>query len=200
MIFILSRTRLTHAIALVNKLMNKGHKVTKNGTLRVEQIEHNPYLELRKVAFSTTRIQLGNQFPNVSNKLYGIITDIANGPEVSTVVTLLNGHASIYLSSGDGFIASRQHESVQSVVKEFINIGHLISIEGNKIDYPEPPKNGTVNFYFLSDKGKTKITECLLKLEKGRSNYTKLFLKLNDVIEEIKLKSIDNRYSYQYRV
>ena len=195
MTFIKGRASLTDAIALLYKLRNKDHRVTRKVRSCVDQIEHNPYLELRKIAFSVTPEHLGWQFPNGSNELYGIITDIVKGPEASTVVTFLNGHASIYLASGDGWIGSRLNDSIQLAVKEFMEIGSPVSCEGTKIEYSDPPQNGTVNFYFLSVKGQTKITESLKKLENGQSKYTKLYSKLNDVITEIKLKAVNKRYS-----
>ncbi len=104
MTFIVGGANLTYAIALFSKLMLKNYRKTNNDISWLDQIEHDPYLELRKIAFSATPEQLELQCANGSLKLYGIITDIARGPELSTVVTYLNGHASIYFGSGEGLI------------------------------------------------------------------------------------------------
>lgn len=107
----------------------------------------------------------------------------------ATVVTYLTGDASIYLSSGGGFIGAGQHESVKKVTKEFVVNGHLISFKGKQYENTDLPKNGIASFYFLSNSRNTKITESIAKLESGESEFSKLFADLNIVMTEIRLKS-----------
>ena len=149
----------------------------------------NPYLEMRKMALNVTAEQLGFKIPEDSIKVYGIITDLDMGGGTATVVTYLTGDASIYLSSGGGFIGAGQHESVQKVAKEFVDNGHLISFKGKTFENPDLPTNGNANFYFLSNKRNTRITESIAKMESGESEFSKLFADLNILMTEIRLKS-----------
>ena len=151
--------------------------------------EQNPYLDLRKMALLVTAEQLGFQIPEDSIKIYGIITDLDMGDGTATVVTYLTGDASIYLSSGGGFIGAGQHESVQKMTKEFVDNGHLISFKGKPYENPDLPTKGNANFYFLSNMGNTRIIESIGKMESGESEFSKLFADLNNVMTEIRLKS-----------
>ena len=151
--------------------------------------EQNPYTDMRKMAFSVTAEQLGLQIPNDSIKVYGIISDLDMGGVTATIVTYLTGDASIYLSSGGGFIGAGQHESVQKVTKEFVENGHLISFKGKQFENPDLPTNGNAIFYFLSNMGQTRIKVSISKMESGESEYSKLFADLNNVMTEIRIKS-----------
>ncbi|MCC4214583.1 hypothetical protein [Leeuwenhoekiella parthenopeia] len=151
--------------------------------------EQNTYLEMRKMALNVTAEQLGFKIPEDSIKVYGIITDLDMGAGTATVVTYLTGDASIYLSSGGAFIGAGQHESIQRVAKEFVDNGHVISFRGKTFENADLPTNGNANFYFLSNKSKTRITESIAKMESGESEFSKLFADLNIVMTEIQLKS-----------
>lgn len=190
MTFVIGKAHLTFAMGRMNALM------IKKG-LQVSEMEHHAYLELRNIAFSLGPEQLGLKITNGSNKVYGIISDIANYSEASTVVTFLNGHASIYLSSSKGFIGSRWQNALQGTVREFMGLGNSVFREGIKIEHPLAPKNGSVNFYFLTEQGLTKISECISKLENGRSKYTNLYSKLKEVTKEIKLNPLHRLHSSQ---
>ena len=151
--------------------------------------EQNPYMQMRKMALDVTAEQLGFKIPEDSIKVYGIVTDLDMDGGTATIVTYLTGDASIYLSSGGGFIGAGQHESVRKVTKKFVENGHLISFKGEKFENPDLPTKGNANFYFLSNMGKTRITESMSKMENGNSEYSKLFEELNIVMNEIRLKS-----------
>ena len=177
-------------IGILISCNNKPKKETTEKTQQTEKIaEQNPYMDMRKMALTVTAEQLGLQIPRDSITVYGIVSDLDMGGGTATVVTYLTGDASIYLSSGGGFIGAGQHESVQKVTKEFVENGHLISFKGKQFDNPDLPTNGNANFYFLSNMGQTRITESISKMESGESEFSKLFADLNNVMTEIRLKS-----------
>jgi len=171
------------------KYGNKAKKEIAKFNQSENETEQNPYNDIRNLAFSVTAEQLGIQIPNDSIKVYGIISDIDMNGETVTIITYLSGDASIYLSSGGGFIGAGQHESVQKVTKEFVANGHFSFFKGEKFDKPDLPLSGHANFYFLSNMGQTKITESISKMENGKSEFSKLFADLNSVMTEIRLKS-----------
>ncbi|WP_229720529.1 hypothetical protein [Winogradskyella helgolandensis] len=169
---------------------NKPKKETTDKTQQTGRTaEQNPYVDMRKMALTVSPEQLGFLIPEDSIKVYGIITDLDMNGGTATVVTYLTGDASIYLSSGGGFIGAGQHESVKKVTKEFVDNGHLISFKGKQYENTDLPTNGNANFYFLSNSKNTKITESIVKMESGESEFSKLFVDLNNVMTEIRLKS-----------
>ncbi|MGV6831656.1 MAG: hypothetical protein ACWA5P_08865 [bacterium] len=181
------------SIAGIGILISCNNKPKKEITEKTQQtektVEQNPYMDLRKMALTVTAEQLGFQIPEDSIKVYGIVSDLDMGGGTATVVTYLTGDASIYLSSGGGFIGAGQHESVKKVTKEFVENGHLISFKGNQFENPDLPTSGNANFYFLSNMGQTRITESISKMESGESEFSNLFAELNNVMTEIRLKS-----------
>ena len=177
-------------IGILISCNNKPKKETTEKTTQTEKTaEQNPYMDMRKMALTVTAEELGFQIPEDSIKVYGIISDLDMGGGTATVVTYLTGDASIYLSSGGGFIGAGQHESVKKVTKEFVDNGHLISFKGKPYENTDLPTNGNANFYFLSNARNTKITESIAKMESGESEFSKLFADLNTVMTEIRLKS-----------
>ena len=51
------------------------------------------------------------------------------------------------------------------------------------------PKNGMTNFNFLTENGIYSISENLSELESGKSEFSNLFIELNEVISQIRMKS-----------
>ncbi|MEZ4794240.1 MAG: hypothetical protein R2773_01980 [Flavobacteriaceae bacterium] len=152
-------------------------------------MEQNRYTDLRKMALTVTAKQLGINIPEDSIKVYGIVTDLAIDGGTATVVTYLTGDTSLYLSSGGVFIGAGQHESVKKVTQAFVDSGHLISFKGTPYSNLDLPAEGYAHFYFLSNKGNTRITENIAAMENGQSEYAQLFTDLNEVITQIRLKS-----------
>jgi len=177
-------------IGILISCNNKSKKEIIDNPQKEEKIkEQNPYMDMRKMALEVTAEQLGLQIPNDYIKVYGIITDLDMNGGTVTIVTYVTGDTSIYLSSGGGYIGAGQHESVRKVTKEFVDNGHLISFKGKQYENTDLPTNGNANFYFLSNARNTKITESIVKMESGESEFSKLFAELNNVMTEIRLKS-----------
>lgn len=181
---------ITLAVGFNTSCSEKIKKESVKEILKMEtNIESNPYLEMRKMAFSVSAEQLGLKLPKDSRKIYGIITDLDVGNGTATVITYLTGDASIYLSSGGGFIGAGQHESVKKVAKDFVNNSNSISSKGMKFKNSELPTKGNANFYFLSNEGQTRISENISKLNSGQSEFSNLFKDLNIVMNQIRLNS-----------
>ncbi|MBC3846424.1 hypothetical protein H8K90_08535 [Winogradskyella echinorum] len=152
------------------------------------QIEQNPFTDMRNMAFTVTLEQLGLEGIG-ENVVYGIVSEMDMNGATATVVTFLSGDTSLYLSSGGGFIGAGQHESVQKVVKKYVENGQKYIGKATKIEKAELPKNGMTNFNFLTEKGIYSISESLSELESGKSEYSNLFIELNEVIAQIRTKS-----------
>ncbi len=154
--------------------------------------KNNPYNGLRNMAFSATAEQIGVQLPVDQTKIYGVIMDWDVGNGTATLVSFLSGDASLYLSSGGGFIGGVGHDNVKQAGEAFINkaekyLGKVTKTEEN----PLPDKDG-VKFYFLTNKGKFVAQESIKNFENNSSEWLDLFEEGNKLITEIRISSEKN--------
>lgn len=153
------------------------------------QPKNNPYNDLRDMALSATAEKIGVQLPMDQTKIYGIIMDWDLGEGTVTLVSFISGDASLYLSSGGGFIGGGGHENVKEASRSFINKAETYLSKTNKTDVtPLPDKNG-VNFYFLTNKGKFVAQEEVKNVETNSSEWADLFDEANKLITEIRISS-----------
>jgi len=188
MTYILIAVILIVGITLFMKSANKGKTEIAEKNSTENQTEQNPYNDMRNIAFSATSEQLGIEGIG-KNDVYGIISEIDMNGATATVVTFSNGDTSLYLSTGGGFIGAGQHESVQKVVKKYVENGQKYIEKATKIEKAELPKSGMTNFNFLTENGIYSISKSLSELESGKSEFSNLFIELNEVISQIRLKS-----------
>lgn len=176
---------ISFALLSNKKINNSTAKHQQKTELKPEQ---NNYLELRKMAFSVTpEILELKEFKK--DKVFGIISEIEMNEATVTVASFATGDTSIYLSSGGGFIGAGQHEDVRVIVKNFIKNGQIYLEKANKIEEAELPKNGMTNFNFMTSNGIYSIKESTIELESGKSEFSKLFIDLNKIISQIRIKS-----------
>jgi hypothetical protein len=73
----------------------------------------------------------------------------------ATVVAFSNGHASIYLSTGGGFIGGgKSHESLRIAAKKMVAVAGVCQPHTHPTsEYPLPQKQDEVLFYLLTDSG-----------------------------------------------
>lgn len=188
MIYIIITVILIIGITLFMKSLNKGKTQITEQNSTEKQPEQNPYAEMRNMAFSVTSEQLGLSRIN-KNDVYGIVSEMDMNGATATVVTYLTGDTSLYLSTGGGFIGAGQHESVQKVVKKYVENGQRYIEKATKVEKSELPKSGMTNFNFLTESGIYSISKSLSELESGKSEFSNLFVELNEVISQIRMKS-----------
>jgi len=72
----------------------------------------------------------------------------------ATVVAFSDGHASIYLSSGGGFLGGAEsHDSIRNAAKRMVAIAAECQPQAHPTkSYPVPERGGVI-FYFLTDSG-----------------------------------------------
>jgi hypothetical protein len=143
---------------------------------------------MRNMAFSATSEQLGLSGID-KNDVYGIVSEMDMNGATATVVTFSTGDTSLYLSTGGGFIGAGQHESVKKVVKKYVENGQKYVEKATKIEKAELPESGMTNFNFLTENGIYSISKSLNELESGKSEFSNLFVELNEVISQIRMKS-----------
>jgi hypothetical protein len=110
---------------------------------------------LRNMALGITREKAGLPATFVPSEPWGVIMDWVVSNATATIIAFSNGHASIYLSTGGGFIGGGEsHESVRNAAKKMVAVAvecqphtHATS------EYPLPQKQDEVVFYLLTDAG-----------------------------------------------
>ena len=188
MTYIIIAVILIVGITLFMKSANKGKTQIEEQNSTEKQTEQNPYSDMRNMAFSATSEQLGLSGME-KNYVYGIVSEMDMNGATATVVTFSNGDTSLYLSSGGGFIGAGQHESVQKVVKKYVENGQKYIEKATKIEKAKLPESGMTNFNFLTENGIYSISKSLSELESGKSGFSNLFVELNEVISHIRMKS-----------
>ncbi len=150
------------------------------------QVADNPYMGLRTQAINATYAQLGLNLKN-DNDIYGMIMDWNMGDVIVTVVAFQTGDASVYLSSGQGFIGGHAHDTVVRAAQRFIAKGPSYLAKATQTTTTQPADNNKIGFYILTKSGRYYIEDTSDRIEKNQSPLTGLFAAANDVISEYRL-------------
>ena len=111
------------------------------------------YVELRTAALHRKESELGLDVEPNSNQPYGIVMDCNIGQATSTIVSFATGDASMYYSTGGGWLGGFGVEKVSSASKEFVIVAGEYVDKLNKVsDYPMPPV-GFMRFYIITPQG-----------------------------------------------
>jgi hypothetical protein len=107
------------------------------------------------MALGITRQKAGLGATYAATEPWGVIMDWVVSDATATVVAFSSGHASIYLSTGGGFIGGGEsHESVRNAAKTMVAVAAECQPHTHTTsEYPLPQKQGEVLFYLLTDAG-----------------------------------------------
>lgn len=166
---------------------------TRNNSIDKQQAKvdpnNNPYNDLRNMALNATTDQLQLTLSNDKTEIYGVVMDWDVGEGTATLVCFVSGDASLYLSSGGGFIGGGGHENVIKAINNFITKSATYLDKASLTETtPLPDKDG-LTFYFLTNKGKFKATEQMQNIESEKSKWFDLFVEANELITEIRIVS-----------
>jgi hypothetical protein len=141
------------------------------------------YLGLRNTALGITRQEAGLAATFVPTEPWGVVMDWVVSNATATIVSFSNGHASIYLSTGGGFIGGGEsHESVRIAAKKMVAVAGVCQPHTRPTsEYPLPQKPDEVLFYLLTDAGI--FTADALK--EDLSNYHHPLWQLHDAAQGI---------------
>lgn len=119
-----------------------------------KKVEPKIYFGLRETMLRSTRDKLGIPAPTTPVEPWGVLMDWGVPAGSATVVAMSDGNASIYLSSGGGFLGGGQsHESIRNAAKQTVEVAKTVqSLTHSTTEYPLPGR-GQVNFYLLTDSG-----------------------------------------------
>jgi hypothetical protein len=99
------------------------------------------------------RSKFGLAAPSTPTEPWGVLMDwgVRNG--TATVVASSDGSASVYFSSGGGYIGGKGQEPIRAAAQKAVEIARTVKLpERPTAIYPLPETHG-VFFYFLTDAG-----------------------------------------------
>jgi len=116
------------------------------------QASKNSYLDLRKQALQGSREKFGLPATR-PDEPWGVVMDWGLDGGSTTVVALSDGSASVYLSSGGGYIGGEGHDAVRKAALKTVQLAHgLQPLMSVTKAYPLP-RSHQVIFYLLADSG-----------------------------------------------
>ena len=115
--------------------------------------QQNPYEGLRDMALHTSRQELGIPAPGEKGAVWGSLMDWGVNNGTATVIAFADGSASVYFSSGGGFIGGQGDEAVQAAAKKVVAIANRDRGAAHPTSSFPLPRKGQVIFYFRTDEG-----------------------------------------------
>jgi hypothetical protein len=105
----------------------------------------NPYEGLRSRALTTPPSTIGITTGN--DEVWGVVMDLPVSNGTATVVAFSDGTASIYLTSGGGFIGGGRHAAVQQAAQAFVAAARTAKASFKPATAFPLPAPGQVRFY-----------------------------------------------------
>jgi hypothetical protein len=146
------------------------------------------YSNLRGMMLQGSRTKFGITPGTSPNEPFGVLMDwgVKNG--TVTVVAIVDGNASMYFSSGGGYLGGGQgHESIRVAAKSAVKAAAEVQplMQATKT-YPLP-QTGHVNFYALTDNGVFMTSATEQQLGDQQNPFYKLGQSFQDLITEYRL-------------
>lgn len=108
--------------------------------------------------------------------VYGIVMDMDIDGETATLVAFITGDASLYLSTGGGWIGGIEHPPVVEAARHFIEAANGLDFDGRTAATSFPrPGPGQVHFYLLTSGGVLLLTAPADALETGNGALAPLY-------------------------
>lgn len=145
------------------------------------------YTDLRNRALQSTRTTLNLPPTADSTQAWGVLMDWGIPQGTATVVALADGSASVYLSSGGGFIGGEGHETIRKAAQRMVSVAREVQAQMKATTTYPLPKEGEVVFYSLTDNGVFTAHAAEEDLKSGQGSLSKLANAGQDVISQYRL-------------
>jgi hypothetical protein len=152
-----------------------------------EYQQEDAYRDLRRMAFELKAEDIS--LSDKTNQPLVVLMEMGTPKAVVTLLTSADGAASIYFSSGGGFIGAGEHDSVREVSLSFLELASDFKSELTKTDAYPLPKLGSVRFYLITANGVFTAEKREDDLGNLRESLSPLFHKGHEVITAIRLAS-----------
>jgi hypothetical protein len=147
------------------------------------------FIGLRNMFLQSSREKLGLPAVSVPTEPWGVMMDmsVAKGTATASVTSLSDGNASIYLSTGGGYIGGVGKLPIHNAAQKFVRAAaefQPMMKTTTEFPLPEPSQ---VNFYVLTDSGVFTARVPEQELNQRRHPFTKLFAAGQEVITQYRL-------------
>jgi hypothetical protein len=143
--------------------------------------------ELRIKMLTTPASEVGIQPSATYPRVYGVLMDWHFGEQTATVVSMADGHASVYTTTGtSGVIGGSGHESVRVAATAFVRAAQVHYDEGvPTTEYPYPAPGHTL-FYLICFDGVRVIDTKTDAVADGTDKRSDLFIAGQRVLTELR--------------
>jgi hypothetical protein len=149
------------------------------------------YADLRARALHTTLRDLPIRVSLAEDArepvVYGIVMDMDINGETATLVAFITGDASIYLSTGGGWIGGIEDPRVAEAAHAFLRAADSVDFNGRTAATAFPrPGPGRVHFYLLTSGGVLPLTATTEALQTGTHALSPLYAAGQGVITRVR--------------
>jgi hypothetical protein len=143
---------------------------------------------LRTMMLTTPASKAGIQSSERFSKVFGVVMDLAvSGGHTATVVSMCDGHASLYTTSTFGVLGGIGHESVRIASTNFVTTAQAhYDAATPTTDYPYPAPDH-VRFYLLGFDGVRVVDSEISAAEKQAGQYSAMWAAGQSVLTELQL-------------
>jgi hypothetical protein len=144
---------------------------------------------LRHQALHGSRVELGLLEPYDATKPWGVLMEMTYDEASVTVFALSDGNASIYLSTGGGFIGGIGQESVRHAAIAMVRVAGTLASQMSSTDMFPLPERGRTIFYLRTEAGMLTGSATEQELAQRRHPLSQLFFAGQDIITQYRLVS-----------
>jgi hypothetical protein len=131
--------------------------------------------ELRRKMLSEYPAQLGRDPKFKDSPALGVLMETGFDKAVVSLVSCIDGNASVYFSSGGGIIGGVGHLDIRIAAQRFTQFAAIHIPEMSKcVDYPMP-NIGHTTFYVITSNGTLTVTAPEAELGGGSHPFSPLF-------------------------
>ena len=146
------------------------------------------YPALRDQIFQTRREKIGLPVPAHDTDPWAVVMDWNVAEGTATVVGIADGTASVYLSSGGGFIGGGQsHDSLRQAAMRAVVVAGEFQAEMRPVTSYPLPHPGEVLFYVLTDAGVFGASASENELSTHRHRLSKLGDAMQEIMTQYRL-------------
>ena len=145
------------------------------------------YSGLRNMALGMKPDMVDQSTSAPSNQPYSVVTDISVDKGIATVVASRDGSASIYLSSGGGYLGGEGNQKVSDAAKAAVVAAASAVREMHSTKKYPLPEHGHVNFYVLTMAGVITATGSEAALRDTSQPLGHLYDAVQNVIAQYRL-------------
>ena len=139
------------AVVLIRAQASKGSNKpeTKNGSSDPKEV----YAGLRQSALTSSRSKFGLAPTSNPTEPWGVVMDWGVQKATVTVLAMSDGSASVYFSTGGGYIGGKGQEPIRIAAERAVEAAKLVQLPRSSMTaFPIPEQRG-VFFYLLTDAG-----------------------------------------------